>query len=119
MPPVDTAAIEAGTEFVQFSPPTCSPRVKPPSPARFSSAATTCPPTRRSTSPTGTRLSRSGESGGRGRVVDAALATDQRADGWLTKPADETNCGGYSAHVANVDGHHLWEIAHKPVRAAG
>lgn len=46
-------------------------------------------------------------------AVDAALADAQAAGGRITKPAEETEWGGYSGYVADLDGH-LWEIAHNP-----
>lgn len=46
-------------------------------------------------------------------AVDAAIADAEAAGGRITKPAEETEWGGYSGYVADLDGH-LWEIAHNP-----
>lgn len=45
--------------------------------------------------------------------VDAALADWQAAGGRVTKPAEETEWGGYSGYGADLDGN-LWELAHNP-----
>ncbi|WP_248305418.1 VOC family protein [Agromyces sp. H66] len=45
--------------------------------------------------------------------VDAALAEWQAAGGRVTKPAVETEWGGYSGYGADPDGN-LWEFAHNP-----
>lgn len=46
-------------------------------------------------------------------AVDAAIADAEAAGGRITKPAEETEWGGYSGYVADLDGH-LWEFAHNP-----
>jgi catechol 2,3-dioxygenase-like lactoylglutathione lyase family enzyme len=43
------------------------------------------------------------------RVLDELVA----AGGVLTRPARETDWGGYSGYVADLDGH-LWEVAWNP-----
>jgi hypothetical protein len=45
--------------------------------------------------------------------VDAVLDELVAAGGTLTRPARETDWGGYSGYVADPDGH-LWEIAWNP-----
>ncbi|MEV1130066.1 VOC family protein [Agromyces sp. NPDC049794] len=45
--------------------------------------------------------------------VDAAFADWQAAGGAVTKPAEETEWGGYSGYGADPDGN-LWEFAHNP-----
>jgi uncharacterized protein len=45
--------------------------------------------------------------------VDRALADWHAAGGRITKPAEETEWGGYSGYGADPDGN-LWELAHNP-----
>jgi catechol 2,3-dioxygenase-like lactoylglutathione lyase family enzyme len=45
--------------------------------------------------------------------VDAALAMAVAAGGRITRPALETDWGGYNGYFADPDGH-LWEVAHNP-----
>jgi predicted lactoylglutathione lyase len=45
--------------------------------------------------------------------VDAAIAAWVAAGGIVTRPAAETEWGGYTGYVADPDGH-LWELAHNP-----
>ena len=45
--------------------------------------------------------------------VDTALADWAAAGGPVTKPAAETEWGGYSGYGADLDGN-LWEFAHNP-----
>jgi hypothetical protein len=45
--------------------------------------------------------------------VDAVLAEAVEAGGDLSRPARETDWGGYSGYIADPDGH-LWEIAWNP-----
>jgi catechol 2,3-dioxygenase-like lactoylglutathione lyase family enzyme len=45
--------------------------------------------------------------------VDAAVGAWVSAGGRLVRAAGETEWGGYTAYVADPDGH-LWEIAHNP-----
>ena len=45
--------------------------------------------------------------------VDSVLDELVAAGGQVTRPARETDWGGYSGYVADPDGH-LWEIAYNP-----
>src|SRR4029077_3064368 len=45
--------------------------------------------------------------------VDAALAVAAAAGARITRPAQETDWGGYNGYFADPDGH-LWEVAHNP-----
>lgn len=45
--------------------------------------------------------------------VDRAIADWEAAGGHVTKPAAETEWGGYSGYGADPDGN-LWEFAHNP-----
>ena len=45
--------------------------------------------------------------------VDRAISHWQAAGGRVTKPAEETEWGGYSGYGADPDGN-LWELAHNP-----
>ncbi len=45
--------------------------------------------------------------------VDAALADWRAAGGEVSKPAEETEWGGYSGYGRDPDGN-LWEFAHNP-----
>lgn len=45
--------------------------------------------------------------------VDAVLREAAKAGARVTKPAKETDWGGYSGYFADPDGH-LWEVAHNP-----
>ena len=45
--------------------------------------------------------------------VDRALADWRAAGGRITKPAEETEWGGYKGYGADLDGN-LWEFAHNP-----
>jgi catechol 2,3-dioxygenase-like lactoylglutathione lyase family enzyme len=45
--------------------------------------------------------------------VDALLQKAQSAGAQITKPAQDTEWGGYSGYFADLDGH-LWEIAWNP-----
>jgi uncharacterized protein len=45
--------------------------------------------------------------------VDAAVATWVSTGGRVVRAAAETEWGGYTAYVADPDGH-LWEFAHNP-----
>jgi uncharacterized protein len=45
--------------------------------------------------------------------VDAAVGTWVSAGGRLVRAAGETEWGGYTSYVADLDGH-LWELAHNP-----
>jgi len=46
-------------------------------------------------------------------VVDDALAQAEAAGAHVTKPAQETEWGGYHGYFADPDGH-AWEVAHNP-----
>ena len=45
--------------------------------------------------------------------VDAVLKQAQRAGARITKPAKDTDWGGYSGYFADLDGY-LWEVAWNP-----
>lgn len=46
--------------------------------------------------------------------VEETVAAAVRAGGWIARPGRRADWGGYSAYVADPDGH-LWEIAHNPM----
>ena len=45
--------------------------------------------------------------------VDSAMVTALAAGATITRPALETDWGGYNGYFADPDGH-LWEVAHNP-----
>jgi uncharacterized protein len=45
--------------------------------------------------------------------VDEAMVTAVAAGARITRPARETDWGGYNGYFADPDGH-LWEVAHNP-----